>query len=221
MKKSAEKKKDGRRGSKKETGEPCAEEKKEQPSLVREGDVWRMRGVLLHRRCALLTYDCSFPAPEGEGGCKKIADFYRRLGEASYAYLTQQLFPATVTAYESCVDSRARYSFPRVRYLAECSVTQNGDGFFSARRCVRLLHGGRESARQETGEVFLLARGLLCPVGLLRTNGCVFAKEEAVSQHTGTHLFPFLRFFRHVPSGGFYLLENEIHLLPAQKRPSR
>lgn len=196
-------------------------EKKECLSPVREGDVWRLHGCLIHARAALLTYDCTFPAPEGEGGYKKIGDFYRQLCEATAMHLTEQLIPRVIAAYEACADARARYSFPRVRYLADFTVTQDGDGFFSVRRCARLLRGGREIAHYEEGEVFLPARGLLCPIGFLRANGCSFSEKDCISQHTGTHLSSILRFFWHKPSGSFYLSDNKIHLLPAKERPSR
>jgi hypothetical protein len=190
------------------------------PSPVREGDVWRLHGSLMYARCALLTYDCTFPAPEGEGGYQAIRSFYERLGTAAAEYLTEKLIPATVADYEACTDARARYSFPRVRYLADFRVTQDTDGFFSVRRCSFVLRGGREISRREESEVFSIRRGLVCPVAFLRANGYAFAEEERISKHTGIHLSKILGFFGKRTQTDFYLLEGKIHLLPVRKRPS-
>lgn len=221
MKKSVERKKRARKDAEEQLAKSRGGEERQVPSPMCEGDAWRIHGALLRARTALLTYDCRFPAPEGEGGYARICEFYRRLCEASAAYLAERLFPATLADYGSCADARARYAFARVRYLADFTVTQDGDGFFSVRRCVRILRGGREEAQWEEGEVFLLARGLLCPIRFLRANGCEFAEKERISRHTGTHLFPFLRFLQRKPRGEFYLSDNKIHPLPSPKRSSR
>lgn len=190
-----------------------AAEAKENPCLVREGEAYRLRGALFYESVALLAFDCRFPAPEGEEGRKRIAAFYKELAAATAAYLTKRLLSEVSRAYEGCADGRAKRAFPRLRYLADFHITQDGDGFFSVRRRTRVFSAGREIFVREACEVFSLARGLLCPIGFLRANGCSFFEENCISRHTGGGLFKNLSFLKKQKRNRFYLLSNEIHFL--------
>lgn len=189
------------------------EEREENSYLAREGKEYRMRSALFYENVALLAFDCRFPAPEGEDGRKKIAAFYKDLANATAAYITKRLFPDIVRAYEGRADGRARRAFPRVRYLADFCITQDGNGFFSVRRKTRVFSAGREIFVHEECEVFSLARGLLCPIRFLRENGCHFAAKKRFSRHTGRGILKKLLFLAKRTKGEFYLQNNKIHLL--------
>lgn len=172
--------------------------------------------VFTYEGATVLSWEAVFPVPQIADGMSeaekrartRIADFYRAIAARYVGYVGTHLHDEACRAYEADTGRRKRYSFPRFRLLHKSVVTRDGDGYFSVRRTVTLLRGGRVLRQREMAEVFSLTNGALLPLWAMPQA----KKAEGGAAASGG------RPFRRVREGDWFLSENEICFLPPAKQ---
>ncbi len=96
---------------------------------------------------------------------RKIDGYYRRLAEGMREGIEDILLPALEKEMAKALAARRRTAVYHL--ICDARVTQDGGGYFSAVRELRLLRGGRVIFFEREGEIFSLSNGrLLSPTTL-------------------------------------------------------